>query len=225
MGTWSKIKSSISGGLVGAATGFITGGPAGAAIGAGIGAYGSYTQSSEYDKNLKAQQDMIDKQNEYNSPANQMLRLQEAGLNPYLVYSSGNVTGNQSGTGTAPTYTDKRFDRSLQALNSYLAVQNHDKDMQIKDQDILTNSINNKYLNSKNAIEVAHMLQSLKNDDLVYKAEQIKNEVMEHNWKYLKDKPHPVSLTDIGFNLGYSGLDTAGKVSYNIGNYLGNLFK
>lgn len=37
----------------------------------------------------------IDKQNLYNSPAEQMKRLIEAGLNPNLVYGSGNVSGNQ----------------------------------------------------------------------------------------------------------------------------------
>lgn len=46
------------------------------------------------------------KQNEYNSPVNQMKRLQEAGLNPNLVYGgSGSVAGNagsiQSGSGVS----------------------------------------------------------------------------------------------------------------------------
>jgi len=38
--------------------------------------------------------DMWNRQNEYNSPTNQMQRLQTAGLNPDLVYGSGNVSGN-----------------------------------------------------------------------------------------------------------------------------------
>ena len=43
----------------------------------------------------------LDKQLEYNTPKNQMLRYQQAGLNPNLVYGQGNP-GNQSAPLTAP---------------------------------------------------------------------------------------------------------------------------
>lgn len=36
--------------------------------------------------------------NQYNNPKSQMARLKAAGLNPNLVYGSGNVTGNTTGT-------------------------------------------------------------------------------------------------------------------------------
>ena len=42
--------------------------------------------------------DMWNKQNEYNNPKNQMLRLSAAGLNPNLVYGSGSVSGNVTGS-------------------------------------------------------------------------------------------------------------------------------
>lgn len=38
------------------------------------------------------QNQLIDKQNEYNKPINQMARLREAGLNPNLVYGDGGAT-------------------------------------------------------------------------------------------------------------------------------------
>lgn len=41
--------------------------------------------------------EMMDRYNAYNAPAAQMERLASAGLNPNLVYGSGNVAGNQSG--------------------------------------------------------------------------------------------------------------------------------
>lgn len=41
--------------------------------------------------------DMMNRYNAYNAPAAQMERLTSAGLNPNLVYGSGNVAGNQSG--------------------------------------------------------------------------------------------------------------------------------
>lgn len=46
-----------------------------------------------YSKDLE----MWNRSNEYNNPANQMLRLKSAGLNPNLVYGSGSVVGNTSG--------------------------------------------------------------------------------------------------------------------------------
>lgn len=45
---------------------------------------------------------MWELQNFYNSPESQMMRLKGAGLNPNLVYGSGNAAGNQSGA--PPTY-------------------------------------------------------------------------------------------------------------------------
>ena len=42
--------------------------------------------------------DMWNRQNEYNNPKNQMLRLSAAGLNPNLVYGSGSVSGNVTGS-------------------------------------------------------------------------------------------------------------------------------
>lgn len=52
----------------------------------------------QYDKAVE----MWNRQNEYNAPKAQMARLAEAGLNPNLVYGSGNVVGNTSAQ--APTY-------------------------------------------------------------------------------------------------------------------------
>lgn len=46
--------------------------------------------------------EMWNTQNEYNAPFAQMQRLQQAGLNPNMIYGSGNAAGNQSGS--APTY-------------------------------------------------------------------------------------------------------------------------
>lgn len=47
-----------------------------------------------YQKDLE----MWNRNNEYNSPAEQMKRLQAAGLNPNMVYGSGSVVGNTSGS-------------------------------------------------------------------------------------------------------------------------------
>lgn len=54
-------------------------------------AYNLEMANYQYDKNLEA----WNMQNQYNSPVEQMKRLEEAGLNPHLMYGQGNV-GNAS---------------------------------------------------------------------------------------------------------------------------------
>lgn len=66
---------------------------------------------------------MWNMQNEYNSPAAQMQRLQQAGLNPNLVYGGGSVTGNTAGS--APSYNPPSYPQltypSMQAQKLDLA--------------------------------------------------------------------------------------------------------
>ena len=75
----------------------------GAAVG-GLFNLGTTALQNKYNKEQAALQnqyniDMWNRQNEYNSPASQMNRLKEAGLNPNLMYGQGS-TGNAS---SAPT--------------------------------------------------------------------------------------------------------------------------
>lgn len=44
-----------------------------------------------------------EKQNQYNSPAQQMVRLREAGLNPHLIYGGGQPTNTASAVQSTPT--------------------------------------------------------------------------------------------------------------------------
>lgn len=75
----------------------------------GINAIGSVVSglidNAFYRRNLRlqtdAQKELIDYQNEYNSPSAQMQRLLSAGLNPHLVYGSSAPAG-QSGNAAAP---------------------------------------------------------------------------------------------------------------------------
>lgn len=64
----------------------------------------------EFQQNLQ----MWHLQNQYNTPGQQMARLQQAGLNPNLVYGSGNVSGNQSGA--PPQYRGRTTDMSYTPL-------------------------------------------------------------------------------------------------------------
>lgn len=74
----------------------------------GLGMYGQYKTNQSNERiammNNLFNERMIDKMNAYNTPKAQLERMLEAGLNPYLMYSSGNV-GNQSGHVTAEGYS------------------------------------------------------------------------------------------------------------------------
>lgn len=72
--------------------------------------------------------EMWEKTNEYNSPAQQMLRLKGAGLNPNLVYGSGSVSGNTS-PASMPKYEIPRQETPqvsglsvLPAVNTFMSV-------------------------------------------------------------------------------------------------------
>lgn len=81
-----------------------------AAAGTLAGIYNSFTGPSRQGRhNMKlarfqaaANERYQDRQNQYNTPANQMRRFKEAGLNPHLAYNQGNP-GNQASPLTHPT--------------------------------------------------------------------------------------------------------------------------
>lgn len=120
-----------------AALGLITGG-----LSAGASALGSLFSSGQNKKNVKrtiqAQKEMQEYEwqqnlalynynNAYNTPSAQMERLQEAGLNPNLVYGNGSVSGNTSGQlprydASQPDYRGQQSQSGefLGALSTYL---------------------------------------------------------------------------------------------------------
>lgn len=97
---------------------------AGSFLGAGSTILGNILNNRAIDKQNQAnkelaqysynqQKQMIAEQNAYNSPAAQMQRYQEAGLNPNLIYSQG-TSGNQSQVASynAPQIQSRRYDFS-----------------------------------------------------------------------------------------------------------------
>lgn len=92
-------------------------------IGAGISGLFSLAGSAvqyNYSKKLAEQQnqfniDMWNRQNEYNSPAAQMKRFSEAGLNPNLIYGQGNA-GNASSAPEMVTPNAPELSRGMREL-------------------------------------------------------------------------------------------------------------
>lgn len=72
------------------------------ATGAVSGLIGQAFYKKNLERQVAAQKELMDYQNEYNSPSAQMQRISEAGLNPNLVYGSSAPAG-QSGNASAPS--------------------------------------------------------------------------------------------------------------------------
>lgn len=120
MGFSLKSITKSFGGSAGSIIGGAVGGPFGAAVGGMIG-----NAASDYSANSMAQDaatqaynrniELWNMNNQYNSPAEQMKRLKEAGLNPNLVYGNGSVVGNTSGqaAGATPYGVTKNSKQSL----------------------------------------------------------------------------------------------------------------
>lgn len=67
-------------------------------LGAGVSLLGNFlTGENKYERDRNDANRDWDRQNEYNSPKNQMARFKEAGLNPNLIYGQG-TPGNASAT-------------------------------------------------------------------------------------------------------------------------------
>ena len=76
-------------------------------------------QQQQYNNEL----DMWNKQNAYNTPANQMQRFRDAGLNPNLIYSQGNPGNAAAAPTAAPAHMENTLSKtgsdSLSMLQNY----------------------------------------------------------------------------------------------------------
>lgn len=81
-----------------------------AAIGAAAsligGAFGNRSRKKEAKRQRNWNEDMWERQNAYNTPANQMKRLKDAGLNPALMYGQGNVGNAEKVQGYDQPYVE-----------------------------------------------------------------------------------------------------------------------
>lgn len=90
-----------------------------------------YWATSDSDKQWNRDLAMWNMTNAYNSPTAQMQRLKEAGLNPNLVYGSGNVVGNAAGSVNAPST------RGSQKINNPISALLTAQQLKVNDENIL----------------------------------------------------------------------------------------
>lgn len=147
MGLFSKIAS-----VAGTGIGAYFGGPVGASIGSSVGgSLGSYfDERSSVNDAYKQNVNLWNLQNAYNHPKEQMKRLKEAGLNPNLVYGSGNVTGN---TTSSPVSPGRRNLTGFPDIMQYHQLKNLESQRNLYDAQVLKNYYDIDLLSTKNDIE------------------------------------------------------------------------
>lgn len=165
--------------------------PVGDAVNSLLG--GSAAAKDAYKYNMQA----VEYQNAYNTPAQQMARLREAGLNPNLVYGSGSVSGNLS---TAPTGNyQSRGGNLFDVLGGVLGAYDAYQSAELK-------KANAEY--AKNNAEYV----------------KVQKDIADHNLESAGDSPFPVGDTSFGANvyrlanwLGIDGVSLADAIQNLIG--------
>jgi hypothetical protein len=120
-------------------------------------------------KNREWQEEMWNKNNAYNTPAMQMARFKEAGLNPHLIYGQGN-SGNSGAPPTLPPQRPEGQYNFADAIQTYVAnrKQQTEIDNLKKAQDVMDADIIQKGAQSANLLS-----SSAKTDQDRYQASEL----------------------------------------------------
>ena len=99
-------------------------------------------------------------QNEYNTPSAKMARLEEAGLNPNLVYGSGNAISNATGAPSSPQAqtVQRTFDAGPLIQGMHLLNQYQDVKRKIIENDYMRQNVENNTLQNNWQTNVAKQL-------------------------------------------------------------------
>uniref|UniRef100_A0AAU8AXC9 DNA pilot protein n=1 Tax=Dulem virus 77 TaxID=3145788 RepID=A0AAU8AXC9_9VIRU len=103
---------------------------------------------------------LIDSQNEYNKPINQISRLKEAGLNPALAYGHGSIVGNtqsssgsvSASSGSSGHYTPFNLG-VMQAVDNLFNLKQKSKDLKMMDLSLDRQKIENKWIDRMNSLQ------------------------------------------------------------------------
>lgn len=119
-----------------------------------------------WEKNNEWNLEMWNKQNEYNSPAAQMERYQQAGLNPNLIYGQQNTAGSIQGSSPLQARTPNQVKATMQAPVSkfdLLPILNYYQDFKVKDAQVNNIKANTSLAQQKALTEEENtLLQRLK---------------------------------------------------------------
>lgn len=170
---------------------------------------------------------LMDYQNNYNKPINQMKRLEEAGLNPNLVYGSGADTlsataGHVGASGITPSKGAVNFIEKMSMLN---AMKQQEANIERTNAD--TDAVNANININKAKLEMERELNDARVRQINAETSWLGNRVDIRNpgsWNNLSNvfetsKLNPmVVLNDVGRNLGglvYDGLNSIYEGTYS----------
>ena len=199
-----------------------------AAIGAGAsiigGAFGASGQSSANRTNIQLQREQLawnekqaekanqwnieqwERENLYNSPVQQMQRLEQAGLNPNLMYSQGNPGSAGSLKSEMPSsVAPARVNNSLQflgnslvpAISMYQDLQNKQAQLSVQqkqaallDQEIAGKALDNvlKGYNNTMAKERSEWLPHMSEANFIYLSQKGYTQAKENYYKHMQNK-------------------------------------
>lgn len=129
----------------------------------------------EAEKQRQAQANAQAQQERYNSEQAQVSRLKQAGLNPALLYggatSSGGIGSMDSAAASPSSYTPTGQQADMLGAISAAAdmdlkraqIDNLNTNTQSQGEDVVSKSVQNKYVDSKSNVELLQMLQNLEN--------------------------------------------------------------
>ena len=162
-----------------------------------------------YDKQTKNQWDMFNATNEYNSASSQRERLEQAGLNPYLMMNGGSAgtasaVGGTSAQGSspgsvglpspsqvqmqAPQYDFSGITNSITSgLDMFNQIANSDSQRDLLRQQADQLRIENRYRVQKEMQGLMNVAADTKNKEAVAKLNQTLNKLNEINSKYADD--------------------------------------
>lgn len=203
----SSMYAGLIGSTIGGIAGGYFGGPAGAELGAQIGGsigdVSANKAQQKYDINQQVQAEyrnylytkkLMDYQNAYNSPSNQMKRLQDAGLNPMLVYGGGNVVGNQSGSGSAPSTQAVPLRRAREMdIMRYQALENQGLSNQLMQEQLLAQRQRNDAFDVNQQAQLANVIENNNILKARSRYEQAMADIAEHDRNVITPGRHTTS--------------------------------
>lgn len=177
----------------------------------------------------------------YNTPANQVARLREAGLNPNLAYGAVN-TGNMSGATRSAANNDTSFDKSMALFNSLVSLgkmlKEEDRadralDLQERGQDLDALKFQSAIAHQQDAMELERKRIAIdlafKNSELSRRDRDYELRKAQFEWQRSKPQGGAVGYVDrlIGATLGRSPTDVASDtgnfLNWAVGMLLDNL--
>lgn len=185
-----------------------------AGIQAGAGIIDNFANLFSAKKARQWQEKMMDKQNAYNSPIQQMERLKAAGLNPHLVYGSGNAIQASASPSSSPGYQQTNFGQvATDYITNRLTVRQEENAIAQNDNirastDKIHQEINESQIRmNKMGAEMANILQNTARSKLDYDiASHLKQNTIDTALQTFENLKSQGSLTNANIQLAIKDL-------------------